>query len=246
LSPTLANFLFEAANFLLLAAVLGWVLFKPVRRALDAERKRHEEGDQEINRLRAEAEALVEEDRHAKQTADKEIEKRRQEILTRAKDQATQLLEDARKRQRAEHQRFEQELEAARSAEAAELASVVGGLAADAVRKLLETLPGPSIDNALIRAACKELEGIPAEARKSAQIESARTLDDEAKEILEAALGTELSVRIVSELGAGVRITTPAGQIDATALSLARLAGRTVSGVGREPEERPRPGTSHG
>ena len=37
MSPTLANFIFETVNFLLLAAALGWVLYKPVRHALDAE-----------------------------------------------------------------------------------------------------------------------------------------------------------------------------------------------------------------
>ena len=34
MSPTLTTFLFEAANFLVLAAVLGWLFFKPVRQAL--------------------------------------------------------------------------------------------------------------------------------------------------------------------------------------------------------------------
>ncbi len=238
MAPTLANFLFEAANFLLLAAVLGWVLFKPVRRVLDVERKRHEEEDQQSKRLRAEAEALAQEARRARQTAEQEAERRRREILGRAESEATQLREEARKKQRAERRAFEQELEASRSAEAAELASLVGGLAADAVRKLLETLPGPSIDIALVRAACHELEGIPAAARKSAQVESARALDDEAKKLLETALGSQFSERVVRELGAGVRVTTPAGQVDATALSFARHASRAVRDVRRESGER--------
>ena len=38
MSPELTNFLFEAANVLTLAAVLGWLFFEPVRAQLDKER----------------------------------------------------------------------------------------------------------------------------------------------------------------------------------------------------------------
>jgi len=240
-SPSLANFLFEAANFLLLAGVLGWVLFKPVRRALDAERTKHEEENEQSGRLRAEAEALVEEVRREKQEAQQEVETRRQEILDNAKERATQILEEARNRQHAEHEALEQELEATRNAQVTELAALIGRFAADSVRKLLETLPGPSIDLALVRAACQRLEDIPAEARRSAQIESARTLDEEATKLLETALGAKLQVRIVSDLGAGVRITTPAGQVDATAVSIARFAARSLSDRGNQAELRAKP-----
>ena len=46
---------------------------------------------------------------------------------------------------------------------------------------------------------------------------------------MERALGTTFEQRVVSELGAGVRVTTAAGQIDATALSVARQAASAVS-----------------
>ncbi len=72
MSSALANFLFEAANFLLLAAALGWLLFKPVRRALDAERARHAREEDESKRLRAEAEVLAREARSAREAADRE------------------------------------------------------------------------------------------------------------------------------------------------------------------------------
>lgn len=229
----------------MLAGVLGWVLFKPIRQALDAERQRHEREDQESKQLRAEAEAAAENARRAKQAAEQDIEQHREAILSRAKTEATQVLEDARERQRTQHQLLEQELEATRNAEAAELTTVVGTMAADTVRKLLEVLPGPSIDIALVRAACQELEGIPAEARQSAQVESSRALEDEAQKLLEAALGTKPNIRIVKELGAGVRVTTPAGQIDATALSFARHAAQALTQPGPE-DATPRPELSHG
>ena len=40
MSPDLATFLFELVNFALLAGGLGWLFFRPVRKALDAEVRR--------------------------------------------------------------------------------------------------------------------------------------------------------------------------------------------------------------
>lgn len=232
MSPALANFVFEAANFLLLAGALGWVLFKPVRRALDAERQQHEDEQRASERQRALAESLAKEARTAKQVAERDVEQSRQEILNAAKLEAARLLDEARDAARAERQVLQHELEAARNAEIAELASSVGELAAQTVRRLLETLPGPSIDAALVRAACAELESIPVETRRPAQVESARELDGDATKLLQAALGGAYTARVVAELGAGVRVTTPGGQVDASALSLGRYAGRAVQHAG--------------
>lgn len=232
MSPALANFLFEAANFLLLTAALGWVLFRPVRRALDAERDRHAKQEEEAKRLRAEAATLANEARSARETAGHEIEQNRRDVLAAAQQQATALLEAARATERSERQAFEQELTARRDAEAARLAEVVGRVAAESVRRLLGSLEGPSLDAALVRAACAELEALPVEVRRSALVESARPLDAEARRLLLSVLGDGIRERVVGELGAGVRITTSAGEVDATAVSLARRAARAVSALG--------------
>lgn len=242
MSPALANLLFEAANFVLLAAALGWVLFKPVRRALDAERERYAAEQQKSERLRAEAESLAEQTRHTTQEAEHDIEQRRQQILNAANREASEIVEEARRSERAQRQALEREFETARSSEVAELASLMGSVAAGAVRQLLEAVQGPSIDTALVRAACEELEALPVEARRSAQVESARALDAEAKEVLFGALGGAFTERVVPELGAGVRVTTIAGQVDATAVSLARHAARIVSHLGTDLAERPNEG----
>lgn len=232
MSPALANFLFEAANFLLLAAGLGWLLFKPIRRALDDERERHTRQDEESKRLRAEAEELAKAARAARQAADREMTERRRETLEAARKEAAQLLEDARRAQATRRQTFEQELIASREAEAAALAALVGRIAAESVARLLATLHGPSLDAALVRGARAELDALPIAARSAALVESARELDDETREILAGVLGSEFKVRTVHELGAGVRVITAVGQVDATAVSLARLAARTVSAAG--------------
>lgn len=245
MSPMLANFLFEAVNFLLLAAALGWILFKPVRRALDDERQQREKEDQEAKRLRAEAESLADKARAAHKELDEELQEHRQEILVAARKEASKLLEEARKRQRHERQVLERELNATRESEALALAETIGRVAAEAVRQLLEVLSGPSLDTALIRAACTELEKIPVELRGSALVESARALDDEARKLLEDTLGHAFEGRVVGELGAGVRVTTRGGQVDATATSIARRAGRSVSSLGARSTEHRNEEVSH-
>ena len=55
-SPTLTTFLFEAANFLVLAAVLGWLFFKPVRQALVDHREKFESDNRKATQKLAEAE----------------------------------------------------------------------------------------------------------------------------------------------------------------------------------------------
>lgn len=232
MSPAVANFLFEAGNLLLLAAALGWVLFKPVRRALDAEREQHDKQREEAQRLRAEAESMTEEIHAERREVEREIEERREQIIAEAEQRASEILEAARQERRAERRALEQELAATRDAETRALAEAVGRLAGGAVRELLEAIDGPSLDEALVRAACDKLAELPPGALQSAVVESARPLDGGARSLLEDRLGGAYQERVVGELGAGVRVTTPAGQVDATAIAFARLAAREVSRSG--------------
>jgi F0F1-type ATP synthase membrane subunit b/b' len=229
-SPAAANFVFEAINFLLLAAGLGWLLFKPVRRALDADRQKHADAADEAERMRADAATERDEARAARKRFEEEVAARRKEIISAAEEEAARLVEEAEKTRTTEKRALAEELANARAAEASEKAEVIARVVSEALRRLLERVSGPALDTALTRAACDELEDLPAEARKSALVESARTLEPEAKRLLAGALGTSFDERVVAELGAGVRITTSAGQVDATALSLARSAARQVSG----------------
>lgn len=247
MSPALANFLFEAANFLLLAAALGWLLFKPVRRALDAERERHEREVQEGRRLRDEAEALAREATAAREASRLEASRRREEILAAAKREVAALLEEAKRAQALERRSLERELQREREAQAAALAETVGRIAADSVARLLDALNGPSLDAALVRGACDELRALPSAARGAALVEAARPLDAASRALLEGALGGGFEERRVRELGAGVRVTTSAGQVDATAAALARRAARALSAAGAEAGAgAPEPGAGRG
>lgn len=229
MSPWLANFLFEAANFLLLAAALGWLLFKPVRGALDRERERHAQEEEELKRLRSEAESQLKEAHAMREAADQEIADQRKELLESARKEAAQILEEARRTQAAERRTLERELAASRASEAAALSQVVGRMAGASVARLLADLEGPSLDLALVRAACTELLELPSSARGSAAVESAHPLDAESRRLLAGAIGEGFEERTVAELLAGVRVTTSAGQVDATALAVARQAARAVT-----------------
>jgi F0F1-type ATP synthase membrane subunit b/b' len=230
-SPTLANFLFESANFLLLAAALGWLLFKPVRAAIDAERDRHAEEERRVAALRDEAEALGKQIREAQQRLAGDIERERAAALAEVPKEVERLKEEARKAREAELRAFERESEATRHLQTGLLADALGRVAAASVRRLLETLDGPSLDLALVRGACEELGKLPEAARRAATVEAARPLGDEARRLLHATLGGEVEEHTVQELGAGVRVTTPSGQVDASALALARQAEREVAGA---------------
>jgi F0F1-type ATP synthase membrane subunit b/b' len=225
-APWVANFLFEAVNFLLLVGALGWLFFKPVRAALDAERDRRAKEEGAAAEQRAQAEALAKEARRALEEGSRETERRRAEIVAAAEQQAARIREDTRQALEGERRTFARELEASRQAQAGALAETIGRIAGASVRDLLETLHGPSLDVALVRGACEQLRALPQAARRMATVECARPLDPESRRLLEDALSAGFSERTV---GAGVRITTAAGQVDASALAIARLAARDLA-----------------
>lgn len=239
MSPALANFLFEAVNFSLLAAALAWVLFKPVRRALDAERERHAKEGDEARRLKGEAEALASETRAARETAERDQEAQRRELLAASHEQAARLLEEARAAAARERRTLAEELEADRRGQIAALTETLGRIAAESVRTMLAALEGPSLDGALVRAAAKEARAHPPAHPGAVTVDTARPLLPDDRRLLEQVLGGEFRERSVAELGAGVRITTGDGQIDASALALAREAARAVgAALGRERDAR--------
>lgn len=228
MSPTIANFLFEAANFLVLAAALGWILFKPVRRALDAETARHTQVEADAQHARAEADALVQAARKTHDAAMSEADRRRAEIVGAARKEAARILDEARGAQAAERQGFERELEATRNAQGVAMAETLGIIAAAAVDKLLAAIDAPALDVALARAAAAEISALPDAVRAAAVVESARPLEAEARRVLEGPLGPAFEARVLPTLGAGVRVTTAGGQVDASALSIAREAARAI------------------
>jgi F0F1-type ATP synthase membrane subunit b/b' len=228
-SPALATFLFEAANFLVLAAALGWVLFRPIRGALQAEQERHASAQQEANASRAEAEKLLKQAREQHEKLQGELEQTRARMLAEAQEKVAALEREARDQRLVETRELERKREAALGNELQAQAEALGHIAAESVRGLLQSIAGPDLERALVAAAIRELESLPGEARAGCVVETARPLQDESRLKLSEALGPDFEERDVPELGAGLRITTRAGQVDASALALSRAAAERVA-----------------
>lgn len=225
--PELANFLFEAANFSVLAVALGWLLFRPVRAALDGERERHAATERAAAEKQAAAEAQAAEARTARAAVEQA------QLAARAEAAAEAAREVARARAAAEQDRaaarkaLDRSLAESRAAHLRALAEDVGRVAAAAVERLLERIDGPALEAGLIQSALGELQA--AEARAPALVESARPLGVEAERLLASALGQPLERRVHPGLGAGVRITAGGVRVDATARGIAMRAAEEVA-----------------
>jgi F0F1-type ATP synthase membrane subunit b/b' len=231
-SPTWVTFLFEAANFLLLAAVLGWFFFRPVRDALERRRAGLEREQQAATEARAEATRALEQarDRRAelegslgelRERAERETEAERDRILAAARDQAQR-----------EHETLKSELVSLRRAQARAVARDAAFAAREIVERLLERMAGPAFEEALLDAACGELRQLRAAGDLApVVIESEHPLDERSLAAIAEAAGiaTSAAARHVDpELVAGFRVLTARGLVDASARGLAAQAERLL------------------
>jgi len=229
-SPTLTTFLFELANFLLLVTALAWMLFRPVRAALDARQAADQEGRMAIEareRTLSEERAAFAADRVA---FDGEIARMRTERLAAADAEAAAIVAHAREvadRERGRSQRMLAHLE---HAQAERLATAVAATTRDAVARLLENLQDGDLDQALLRAACRRME-VAARPPGAVLVESARPLAEAARAAITTAAGpgaASIEFRVVPALGAGLRVTTAHGLVDASATGIAAHAERVL------------------
>jgi len=114
-------------------------------------------------------------------------------------------------------------------------------VAREAVDRLLTTIHSPGLDQALVASACRQLDAGTASGGE-VLVESAAPLDEPARIALQNAAGirgSTIAFRVVPDLGAGVRVTTPAGLIDASSSGIAAFAERALAerlGGPQEPE----------
>ncbi|HEX5105688.1 MAG TPA: ATP synthase F0 subunit B [Pirellulaceae bacterium] len=226
MSPTLVTFLFEAANFLLLAAVLSWLLFKPVRKALADYRARLDAQAIKAQEKLAASEKLQADIEQERQAFRDESARLRNDTLAAARTQAEQTLAQARERARTVKEAAEQHVTRLDAAQKEALAQAAAMAAAAAVAKLLEQIGGPELETALRQAACRQLAGLQLDGQRII-IESAAPLGDSERVELEHALGpaaVHVTYRVVKELRGGIRVTTSRGVIDASVAGLADYA----------------------
>lgn len=240
MSPEIATFLFEGANFLVLAAVLGWLFFRPVQAAIEQRRLALEQERRDVDVLRAKAQHTLDEAEARRREIEASLEPLRAETSQDAERRAAQLVAAAQARGEELHARLASELEALRREHARTLASDAAAAARSLVERLLDEIGGPELDEALVRAACARLAALPADGRTgSVQVETARPLAAGSRAAIVAALGAGaiLHERVVPELGAGARVVTPGGLVDATVAGMAvwaerELRARLLSGEG--------------
>lgn len=231
MSPTLTTFLFEAANFLVLAAMLGWLFFQPVRQALAERRAKFEADSVQAEQKLAEAEKMQQAIDATRANLQAELNALRTRELEAARRQADQILADARTA--AEREREMSRRQAARMSDTQRetLAEVAAAAAAKTVGRLLEQIGGPDLQAALIESACQQLGSLPQDAIAPVKIESAQPLSSQQRTALENALGPAADgadFRTVDGLEVGVRISTGKGLIDASVSGLAQFARHSL------------------
>jgi F-type H+-transporting ATPase subunit b len=239
-SATWVTFLFEAANFLLLAAVLGWLFFRPVRDALERRRSELESEQRAAAEAHAEAERAAQDARARRAELEGSLEELRHRVQSEAEAERERLVEAARAQMQRERETLKGELVAQRRAQARSLARDAAFAAKEIVVRLLGEMEGPDLGDALLRAAAAELEKLRSSSGPLAPVvvESARALEDEALAALAQAAGVaaaDVAHRIDPDLVAGLRVLTARGLVDASAAGLAAQAERIlVSQLERE------------
>ena len=245
MSPTLTTFLFEAANFLVLAAVLGWLFFKPVRQALSDYRANLDALARAADEKVAEAERGRTDVESQRQAFRDELTKLRHDTLEAARQEAAKIIAEAQQQAARTKLAAEQHVTHIGKTQTSTLSRVVANAAGAIVGKLLTQLNGPDLNTGLVRAACDQLHGLKLDSTP-VTLESARPLSDDERGLFDAALGPAAvgaTYRVVSDLGGGVRITTSRGLIDA---SIAGLADFAEQALAAELESRVKPGATNG
>lgn len=232
MSTALTTFLFEAANFLLLATVLAWLFFRPVQAAVERRRAAlQQEAAESASRL-ADAERQQAEIASQWTRLEEDLEKRRKKAQEEASQQADQILSEAREAAQREEEAATQRLAQLESAQQVRLGRVIAETAATAVDHLLRRISGPELDRALFAAVCQELEACAGTSLAPVRVESSSALDEADQAALLAALGTAADsavFQVTEDLGTGLRVSTGQGLVDASSAGLAVFAARRLS-----------------
>ncbi|MEZ6062359.1 MAG: F0F1 ATP synthase subunit delta [Planctomycetaceae bacterium] len=231
MSPTLTTFLFEAANFLTLAAVLAWLFFRPVRQALRNRCEKMELEEQQTAEKLADAQRMQQEINASRDNLQQELNATRDRELKATRQQAQRIVADARKA--ADHELELARRQSVRMSETQQetLARVAAHAAADAVGHLLQQIAGPDLHDALVESACRQIGILSADRLGTVKVESARELSEQQRASLTQALGSAgpgADFRTMDDLRAGVRILTADGLIDASVGGLTGFARQSL------------------
>ena len=231
MSATLMNFLFQTVNFAILAGILSWAFFHPVRNALESRRNAQKQLAEQAASQLAAADQTRQATAAARAALDAEAEQLRDEARGSALHEAAEMLRTAREQIQRERDAAKQQLTAIGRDQLLQLGGMIAATAATVVDRLLRDLNSPDLESALVRAACRRLHEANARPVGEISVESAQPLSDETQAAIKCAIGPEtvaVTYRIVPTLGSGIRIQTAHGIIDATSTGLAAFAERTL------------------
>lgn len=227
MSPTLTAFLFETANFLVLAGVLAWLFFKPVSNAIKQRRNDLRQRADETAQKLAEAEKLRTEMEQQLTRLDRELDERRSKSQSVAEVQAEQILKTARDTALREANAAKNRMAHLEQAQREQIARIVAETAGVAIDRLLRQIDHPDLNRALTAAACREIQAFDGQSLAPVRVESAKPLTDADRQALTAALGQaseSAEFHVIHELGAGLRVATNRGLVDVSSTGLAMFA----------------------
>jgi F-type H+-transporting ATPase subunit b len=231
-NDSLWTFVFEIANFVALAAVLAWLLFKPVRKALaDQQAKARQLEDDAAQKL-TDAESLRQDVESQRQALAGELETMRVRVREIARQEAEQILAEARAHAERERAALKRDALHIERAQMTKIARAVATATHDTMKRFLQQMEGPELEQTLLKAACRELKAFSNNPLAPVTIESAAPLDDDARRLINASLGVaakSADFRVVPGLEGGLRISTAHGLIDASVTGLANFAEQSLS-----------------
>ncbi len=231
MSSTLSTFLFELTNFLLLAGLLGWLLFKPVRTTLQERQATEKRQIAALAEQTAEADRLRADLAQRHSAFEQEMARLREEHLATVDQEAAAIRAGARDAAARERDSMTRMLGHLEHAQAERLAVLVAATARDSVERLLTSLGAPGLEAALIDSACRQVRALGGGSLGAVLIESAQPLSASAETAVRAALehrATDAEFRVIPRLGAGIRLTTAGGLVDASAAGIASQAERLL------------------
>jgi len=226
------TFVFELINFLLLAAALTWLCFRPVRAFIRSREEELRSRSEALALERGEVEQELEKARLLRAEAEAALDRQRSELAETARAEQERLTRALRERAETEHARLAKELEAKRTAELEAWSRDVAEWTTALTQALLGRVKGPTLTHALILRAGRELRELRERgALVDPVFEVAEPLDAGHRALLADAAGCnseQLQVRLVPELVAGVRLVSAQGVIDASVRGLAEYVGRSL------------------
>ena len=234
MSPTLTTFLFEAANFLVLAGVLAWLFFRPVRESLERRRAEQQKQADEAAGELAKAAKMRSEIEQKFTSLEQELEQRRKQSLAAAQQQAAQIIHDARESARRETEVAKRRLAHLEQSQFEHLARAIAETTGVTIDHLLRQIDQPDLEHVLTAAACREIRGFDGNSLAPVRIESARPLDQTDRDALLAALGAageSAEFHVIESLGMGLRVSTNRGLVDVSSAGLSTFAQHQLASL---------------